>query len=90
MYLPELKKQLEAAQEPVTDGERRKVQMTAGQADEFLELLAHIENVAFYDETVMSIVTAESRSFFSGERTAAETAGIIQSKVSIYLSEQYG
>lgn len=89
LYMPELKKQLEDAQKPVEKGERRKVQMTSEQVDEFLDLLAHIDNITFYDETIMDIIMTESKNFLDGVKTAEETANTIQSKVSIYVAEQY-
>ena len=62
-------------------------QMTSEQADHFLELLDHIENLAIYDETVTGIILTESEDFFAGRKSAEETASVIQSKVSLYLSE---
>ena len=36
------------------------------------------------------IMNEEVQKFFAGERSAEDTAAIIQSRVSIFLSEQYG
>ena len=78
--LKELMKEAESSDEKYT-------QMTNEQAERFLDLLDHIENVAIYDETVMDIIMSESEDFFAGHRTAEETADIIQSKVRLYLAE---
>lgn len=42
-----------------------------------------------YDFTVFEILDEELTSYFEGERSAEETADIIQSRVSIYVSENY-
>lgn len=42
-----------------------------------------------YDFTVFEILDEELTSYFEGERSAEETADIIQSRVSIYISENY-
>lgn len=88
MYLPILKTRLDEAQKPVEKDKSRKVQMTAEQVNKFIDLLEHIDNVAFYDETINSIIMTESKAFFSGDKTAEETTELIQSKVTTYVSEQ--
>ena len=39
------------------------------------------------DETVMGIIEEEAGAFFSGQRSARDVAGIIQSRVQIYMNE---
>lgn len=63
------------------------VHMSEEQAERLYELLSLVDGLAFYDESVMSIIMKESEEYFANHRTAEETARIIQSKVSIYLSE---
>lgn len=41
-----------------------------------------------YDSPAVRIVLEEAEAFFAGDKTAQETASIIQSRVMIYLSEQ--
>lgn len=48
------------------------------------------KHVSKYDPTLYNILSEELMPFFEGERTADETAEIIQSRISIYLSENYG
>ncbi len=43
-----------------------------------------------YDSTVTGIILEELTAYFEGERSAEEAADIIQSRVSIYISENYG
>ena len=42
------------------------------------------------DKSILDIVLACAEPFFAGDKTAREVANEIQSKVNIYLSEQYG
>ena len=51
-----------------------------------------INNSSTYrlDSKTWAIVSDETDYFFAGERSAEETARVIQSRVEIYLSEQYG
>ena len=49
-----------------------------------------IDCVAVRDKEVLDIVMDCSGSFFAGDKTVEETAAVIQSRVKVYLSEQYG
>lgn len=40
-----------------------------------------------YDQQIFDIITNESKDFFAGTKTAVEVAKVIQSKISIYVSE---
>lgn len=84
VYLPALQKMVKAA----INNKELPVQMDEKDAEQLYSLISNIENVAFYDETVLKIITQEGQSYLNGSRTAEETASIIQSKVSIYVSEQ--
>lgn len=52
------------------------------------DIINNIDCVAEYNEFIYSIVTDEAAAFFAGERSAEESAEIIQSRVSIYVAEQ--
>ena len=56
--------------------------------DQFQQLLENTTVVAETDTTMREIVTDEAAYFFAGERTAEETAALIQQRVSLYLLEQ--
>ena len=47
-----------------------------------------MEHTTMYDETAFEIVSTEIAPFLAGQRSAEETASIIQSRMSIYVSEQ--
>jgi hypothetical protein len=40
------------------------------------------------DSTLTGIVTEELGPFFAGQKTAADTAAVIQNRVKIYVNEQ--
>ncbi len=63
----------------------------ASTEEEMAELRTYIEGIRtckYLDETVYSILLEETEMYFAGERSAEETADIVQSRVSLYLSEQ--
>ena len=62
--------------------------MTEAEITQFQELLRRMEHTTLYDETAFEIVSTEIAQFLAGQRSAEETAGIIQSRMSIYVSEQ--
>lgn len=55
--------------------------------DKTMELINSITSFASYDEKLNSIVQEEAGAFFSGQKTAAQVADLIQNKVSIYIAE---
>ena len=63
---------------PFTDSDRQR----------FLSLLDAIEYPDFYDSTVLDIVDQETAAFLAGDRSAEGTARLIQSRLSLYISEQ--
>lgn len=66
--------------EPFTDEEAEKYDAL---------VMAALKNPMKYDNNVDKILNEELDACFEGERSAEETAKIIQNRVSIYLSEQY-
>lgn len=65
------------------------VQLNSSDADKLFELIDAIDKVTFYNEAILSIIDEESLPFFDSSKSASETAAIIQSRVQLYLSEQY-
>ena len=52
---------------------------------------SYIENIkvsSYYDQKIYDITSEEAQKYFSGDQTAEKTAEMIQSRVSLYLSEQ--
>ncbi len=86
VYMPYLQKQIEKAKLEAPPGGAK---MTDEDAERFLALLNGIDNVAICDETILGIIDDEASAYFAGEKTAEETASVIQSRAHIYVSEQF-
>lgn len=48
---------------------------------------SHVDNTGI-DDTIFQIICEESGAFFAGDKTAEETAQIIQNRVQLYLEEK--
>ena len=62
--------------------------MTQEEADKIIELIDSVSGIVAYDERLMTIVNEGAADFFSGMRSAQDAARIIQSRASIFISEQ--
>ncbi len=61
--------------------------MTQQEADELAAFIQGIENRGYANENITNILKEETAPFFEGQKTAQEVAGIIQSRVQIYVDE---
>lgn len=61
--------------------------LTEKQAETARSLAESVDTLVEINQGLMEIVFNESQAFFSGQKTAQETAKLIQSKAGIYLSE---
>lgn len=71
-------------------GEKIKVPNLSKEDREYVKDLvynANVHGMMMYDSEVSNIVDEEIQAYFAGEKTAAETAKIIQNRVSIMISE---
>lgn len=84
IYSELLKDKIEAAEK---DSELP-MKLTENDVIRFWSLLSHMQNISLYDDNIMAIVRRECKYCFSGDKTAAEVAKLIQSKVSLYIAEQ--
>lgn len=63
--------------------------MTQAEADKILDLISETTAVSVNaDQQLMSIITEEAEAYFAGQRSAQDAAAMIQSRASIYVSEQ--
>ncbi len=62
--------------------------VTQEQVDKFYELLDSMTLIFTGEQDISKIVNSETESYFAGDKTAEETADIIQSRVSIFMAEQ--
>lgn len=84
VYRPLLETMCEAAKEDSA----LPVKFRDTDQETLFKLLDAAENIAMYDEQVLSIIMDESSAFLNGGKGATETAKAIQSRVSLYLAEQ--
>ncbi len=61
--------------------------MSKERATEILNYILSIETTSFYDEDLVTLISEEAESFFSGQKSAKEVADIIQSRAQIYVNE---
>ena len=62
--------------------------LTQEQYDLFMDLYGATDRVESSDNTIEMIVKEITGPFFAGDRSAAETAKLIQGRVQLYLGEQ--
>jgi ABC-type glycerol-3-phosphate transport system substrate-binding protein len=62
--------------------------LTQEQAQTVRDLVYNATNLRHFDSAAIPIVLEEADAFFSGDKSAEETARIIQNRVEIYLGEQ--
>ena len=55
--------------------------------DRFMELLERMDDYAYEYNTISEIIQEEAQACFSGEKSAEETAALIQNRVTLYLNE---
>lgn len=60
---------------------------TEAEADFLEELIGLARPAASSDDKIMSIINEEAQAFFSGQKSAKDVAGIIQSRVQVYVNE---
>lgn len=62
--------------------------LTQADKDELMTVINAATKVLRYDQSIVDIITDESNAYFKGEKSAEETAKLVQSRVSIYVNEQ--
>lgn len=55
--------------------------------DEVTRMIENTDSRAMIDQNISNIINEESGAFFAGQKSAEETAGIIQNRVSVYIGE---
>lgn len=61
--------------------------MTTEQVGKFINFVESIDKCVYYDEDIEAIINEEVASFLAGQKSASDVAGIIQSRVEIYVNE---
>ena len=93
-YRPLLEQQMEEARHIDPEEERDMwydgltSPITEAEVTQLYTLLGKVEHTNLKDETALSIIREEVAPFLAGERSAEDAARLIQSRISIYVSEQ--
>lgn len=61
--------------------------MTQEELDSFMTLYNNTNSTYAYNQEIYDLITAQTEAFFNGQKTAEETAKLIQSSVSLYVFE---
>ena len=64
--------------------------MTQKDVDECMAFLESCRGISRSNDELQEIINEEASAYFAGKRSADETAKNIQSRASIFMSEQYG
>ena len=57
------------------------------EVDQLYAYLKSLSSEAYYDASIENIIVEESAAFFAGQKSAKDVAGVIQSRVQIYINE---
>ena len=60
---------------------------TQEEVDTMMELINNTTTLASYDTQLIAIIQEEAEPFFAGQKSAAECADIIQSRIQVYVDE---
>jgi hypothetical protein len=62
--------------------------MKQAEYDMFMALYESCTNVYSYNEEMMTIILEEAAPFFEGQKTAQETANLIQNRIGLFMAEK--
>lgn len=71
------------------DGEVATGNATEEEMTVLMDYIEHINRYAYTDPQIETIISEEAQMYFAGDQTAEEAAKMIQSRASLYISEQY-
>ena len=57
------------------------------EAEYFSDFIMSVKEISPVDNKILDIISEEVGAFYAGQKSADEVANIIQSRVSLYLSE---
>lgn len=62
--------------------------LTQADYEKFMELYESCHTLSTYNQEILDIIKEETAAFFDGQKTAEETARLIQNRVSLFVAEQ--
>lgn len=61
--------------------------LTQEQVDQVVDFIMSVDRAYYYNTDVINIINEEMGAFYSGQKTAQDTANVIQSRAQIYVDE---
>ena len=61
--------------------------LTREQVDQIVSFVESVNKSGYYNEAITNIINEEAGAYFSGQKSAKDVAGIIQSRVQVYVNE---
>ena len=62
-------------------------QLTQEQVDRIVSFVESVNKRGYYNEAISNIISEEAGAYFSGQKSAKDVAGVIQSRVQVYVNE---
>ena len=62
-------------------------QLTQEQVDRIVSFVESVNKRGYYNEAISNIISEEAGAYFSGQKSARDVAGVIQSRVQVYVNE---
>ena len=88
--IPSIKERFEKAVDSALKDDSRKDIFNEADARMLREQVYSTTKLVYDDEALLNVIRSGMNTFFEGQQSAQEAARRIQSRVSIYLAEQYG
>ena len=57
------------------------------QVDRIVSFVESVNKRGYYNEAISNIISEEAGAYFSGQKSARDVAGVIQSRVQVYVNE---
>lgn len=71
----------------INDEEFKINPFTQAQADEVFNFICGVKNSSYRDENIAKIISEEVQAFYSGSKSAKDTANMIQNRAQLYVQE---
>jgi len=73
--------------ERVVAAQKEYASFTQEQVDRIVSFVESVNKRGYYNEAISNIISEEAGAYFSGQKSARDVAGVIQSRVQVYVNE---
>ena len=67
--------------------QKKFAEYTQEQVDRIVSFVESVNKRGYYNEAISNIISEEAGAYFSGQKSARDVAGVIQSRVQVYVNE---